>query len=156
MELTMAEASNENIAKSCENPKENGKKMKEGHKAKSLPNGKHNGDSVKNGMAEENPKPIISQKSTPTQSHKSLHTSTHSSSCTIEASSSNINHVASKSESKSKFDSKNSSETPSKDKKRKDEHGKNKLLAFYGPAKSGTCMSSETILMTHYNSLLLT
>lgn len=132
----MAEASNENIAKSCENPKENGTKMKESHKAKSLPNGKHSGDAVKNGGGVENPKSIISQKSAPTQSHKTLHTSPNSSSCTIEASS-NINHVAAKSESKSKSDSKNTLDTPSKDKKRKDEHGELKLIAFYGPTRTG-------------------
>lgn len=145
----MAEASNENIAKSCENPKENGAKMKESHKASALPNGKHNSETVKNGKGEENPKPIISQKSAPTQSNKSLHTSPNSSSCTIEASS-NINHVASKSESKSKSDSKNSSESSSKDKKRKDEHGKRKSMAFYGP----TCEFLETFDES-LNSLLL-
>lgn len=124
----MAETSEENVAKSGENPKENGVKMRESHKGSPVVNGKHNGDTVKNGSGEENPKLIISQKSTPTHSHKSLHTP-QAASCTT--ASPNINHVAPKSDSKSKSEVKSSSETPSKDKKRRDEHGKNGSMAIY-------------------------
>ena len=124
----MAETSEENIAKSGENPKENGVKMKDSHKGHSLSNGKHNGEPVKNGSVEENSKLIISQKSAPTHSHKSLHTSPQASGCTT--ASPNINHVASKTDSKSKSESKTSSETPSKDKKRRDEHGEKHFIAI--------------------------
>lgn len=126
--MTMAETSEENIAKNSENPKENSVKMKESHKGHSLSNGKHNGEAVKNGSAEENSKLIISQKSAPTHSHKSLHTSPQASGCTT--ASPNINHVASKTDSKSKLESKSSSETPFKDKKRRDEHGKNHTISI--------------------------
>jgi hypothetical protein len=134
-QMTMAESNGEKIAKSGENPKENGVKMKESHKGSSFTNGKHNGDAVKNGGGEENSKLIISQKSTPTHSHKSLHTPIQASGCTTEASS-NINHVAPKTDSKSKSEAKSSSE---RDKKRRDEHGKDNFTAIYSraPRKSG-------------------
>ena len=119
----MAESS-ENIEKSCENPKENGDKHKSNGKASSPVNGKHSASVILNGNSVEKSKSIISQKSSLTPSHKSLHASSHSSSCTKEAS--NINHVAAKDDVKSKSDSKNSHETPSKDKKKHNGNGKNK------------------------------
>jgi hypothetical protein len=106
----MAE-SNENIAKNCENSKENGAKVKENGKASSLSNGKHDAGVVKTGKSEEPSKSIISRKNSPTPSHKSLQKS------------GNSNHVAPKSGGKSKSDSKNSHETPSKDRKKDDGHG---------------------------------
>lgn len=110
----MAESS-ENITKSCENPKENGVKPSENCKTNPPVNGKTSAGVVLNGNSIEISKPIISQKPSLTQSHKSVHTSLESSSCTKEAS--NINHVVPRVENKSRTDSKNSSETPSKDRK---------------------------------------
>jgi hypothetical protein len=135
MQMTMAESSEEKNSKKGENPRENGVEMKESHNSSSFVNGKHNGEAVKNGNGEENLKSIISQKSTPTHSHKSLHTPTQALGCTTEASS-NINHVAPKTDSKSKLEAKSSSE---KDKKRREKHGKDNFVAFYGRAlwKSG-------------------
>lgn len=121
----MAESS-ENIAKSSENPKENGDKHKANSKSDSPVNGKISADAVANGNTGEISKSIISQKSSLTQSHKSEHTSSRSSSCTKEAS--NINHVAPKVEGKSKAESKTSHETPSKDKKKHDGNGKRALF----------------------------
>lgn len=101
-------ASSENIAKTCENPKENGVKLKENCKESPSTNGKCNIDAVVNGSSSEIAKPT-SQKSSPTQTQKSLHSSSSSS--------------------KAKTDSKGSSETPAKDRKRHDGHGK-KTKAF--------------------------
>lgn len=112
---------NENVAKGCENPKENGVKGKEGHKASSLTNGKINVDATMNGSSSETAKSIISQKPAPTQAHKSLHASTHSSSCPT---SSPSNHVAQKMDVRGKGELKTPHETPSKDKKKHDGHGK--------------------------------
>lgn len=119
----------ENIAKSCENPKENGAKMKEINKAVSLTNGKQSGDSVQNGKADEISKSIISQKSSPTHSHKSLHTSPHSDA-------SHIKHVAQKSDGKSKPDSKTAHESSSKDRRSKDGHGECHLRNISDAAKT--------------------
>ena len=120
----MAEESNENIAKSGENPTENGVKVKESGKTSVLTNGKTNGEAVHNGSSKESGSLIISQKHSPTQAHKSLHTSPHKSSCTTEASLNSSNHVAHKADEKSKVDSKTPHATPSKDRKSRDEHGK--------------------------------
>lgn len=116
----MAE-SNENVAKTGENPKENGVKVKEVAKTCSPVNGKHNVDTKTNGNSGEKSNSII-QKSTPTQAHKSQHTSPQSSSCTTEAS--HINHVVPKN-GKSKHESRSSHGTPSRDKDRQNGHGKN-------------------------------
>lgn len=116
----MAE-SNENIAKTCENPKENGVKQKENCKATLILNGKSSVDVVVNGNSEELSKSIISQKISLTPSLKSLQTPSHSSGCTKEAS--NTNQALPKVEEKSKSDLKSSRETPSKDRKRHDGHG---------------------------------
>jgi hypothetical protein len=107
----MAE-SNENIAKNCENSKENEVKVKENGKASSLSNGKHDGRVVKAARSEEASKSIISRKNSPTPSHKSLQKSD------------NSNHVVPKSGGKPKSESKNSNETPLKDRKKGDGHGK--------------------------------
>lgn len=117
----MAE-SNENIAKSCENPKENGVKLKENCKATLPPNGKCIVEAAVNGNSMESSKSIISQKISHTQPNKSLQASPHSSGCTKEAS--NINQAAPKVEEKSKTDSKSSNDASSKNRKRHDGHGK--------------------------------
>lgn len=125
--MTMAE-SNENIAKSCENPKENGAKVSASPKANSLTNGKQSVVAVVNGNSAEKSKSIISQKQSPTPTHKSPLTPSQSPSCTTEASS--FMHVAKKAEEKSRSESKGTHETPSKDKKNQDGHGKDLLLAL--------------------------
>lgn len=106
----------ENIAKTCEKPKENGVKVKEDPKPMQPVNGKTSVDVVTNGNSGENGKSSASHKSSLTHSSKSLHTSK----STKDAS--NSNHVASKVEGKSA--SKSSHETPSKDKKKHDVQGK--------------------------------
>lgn len=111
----------ENIAKSCEKPKENGVKLKESCMAGSPVSGKPSVDAVTNGNSGEMSKSIISQKSPPTQPHKSLHAG-----CAKEAS--NSNHAAPKSDGKPKIDSKNLHETPARDKKRHDNHGKDRVM----------------------------
>lgn len=112
---------NENVAKSVENPRENGTKAKEGHKACPVTNGKQSVDVQINGNSGETAKSIISQKPAPTPAHKSLHTSPHSPSRPMAAAS---NHVAPKSEARGKGESKTPHETPTKDKKKHDGHGK--------------------------------
>lgn len=107
-------ASNENIAKTCENQKEKGVRLKENCKDSSPTNDKRSVDAALNGSSSENAKSIISQKSTPTQTHKSLHSTS--------SKASDGNHVSS--EHRGKTDSKSSSETPAKEKKRHEGHGK--------------------------------
>lgn len=114
---------NENVAKSAENPHENGTKAKEGHKASPVTNGKPRVDVKINGNSGETAKSIISQKAAPTPAHKSLHASPHSPSRSTAATMSN-NHVAPKSEARGKGESKTPHETPSKEKKKHDGHGK--------------------------------
>jgi hypothetical protein len=111
--MTMAD---ENIAKSCEKSKENGVKMKEDNKANGRANLETSVDVKINGKPTEITKSIISQKSPPTHSQKGSQTHP------AEAST-DINHVAQKS-GKSKSESKSSHETPSKDKKKTESHGK--------------------------------
>lgn len=108
-------ASNENIAKTCENQKEKGLKLKENCEDSPPTSGKRSADASLNGNSSENAKSIISQKSTPTQTH--IHSSS--------SKASDGNHVSSKSgEHRGKPDLKSSSETPAKDRKRHDGHGK--------------------------------
>lgn len=106
-------ASSENIAKTWENPKENGVKVKENCKDSSPVKCKRVVDAALNGNSGENTKSIISQKSAPTQTHKSLHSS----------SSSRASDVP-KTEHRTKTESKSSSDTPVKDKKHHDGTGK--------------------------------
>lgn len=115
---------NENVAKSVENPRENGTKAKEGHKASPVTNGKPSVDVKINGNSGETAKSIISQKPAPTPAHKSLHTSPHSPSRPTAAAMSSSNHVAPKSEARGRGESKTPHETPTKDKKKHDGHGK--------------------------------
>jgi hypothetical protein len=119
----MAE-STENIVKSCENPKENGVKLKENGKTSSPSKVKLDAGAAKPGKSEESSKSIISRKTSPIPSHKSLQKSG------ITKASSHSNHVAPKSDGKPETESKGSHETPSKDRKKDDGQGELSKSSF--------------------------